>query len=224
MADLIELLKRFNRKERYFLIRQALDLPQKDFRLSDEFREKLGCQIDTTIPEDAFAAMDYHLDWIAAGLRAYRECIPMDKISCEIFSNQNENNMVKGNQQDVDFLIAFKRDGFYHLILMEAKGYAYWNKEQMHKKVKHLKAIFADSEVSYPNVKKHFCLLSGTQPSKSTTDGWTEYWPEWMTDSDERPHWLELSLLNYRLKVTRCNFEGKSSQDGKHFRIVNANP
>ena len=67
MIHLIELLESFNRKERYFLIRQAVG----GFKLSDEFRRELGNATGLAIPQDAFAAMDYHLDWLTAALHAY---------------------------------------------------------------------------------------------------------------------------------------------------------
>ena len=72
MPDLIEVLEQFNRKERFFLIGQALG--NEDFPLSKSFRKALGEEIGIDIPRGAFAAMDYHLDWIAASLRAYQAC------------------------------------------------------------------------------------------------------------------------------------------------------
>ena len=56
MSALIELLESFNRKERFFLIRQA----PGDFRLSDQFREELGKTVDVEIPADVFVVMDCH--------------------------------------------------------------------------------------------------------------------------------------------------------------------
>lgn len=61
-TDLISLLKYFNRKERFFLIGQALG--NKDFKISDEFRGVISKKIKVDIPPDAFAALDCHLDWI----------------------------------------------------------------------------------------------------------------------------------------------------------------
>ncbi len=55
MPDLIEILEQFNRKERFFLIGQALG--NEDFPLSKSFREDLGDAIGIDIPRGAFAAM-----------------------------------------------------------------------------------------------------------------------------------------------------------------------
>ena len=48
MPTLINLLERFNRKEGFFLIRQALG--KKDFSLADDFRTKLGSHLRVPIP------------------------------------------------------------------------------------------------------------------------------------------------------------------------------
>ena len=72
MSDLVELMESFNRKERFLLIRQALGT----FRLIDDFRTKLGRAIDLTIPQAAFIAIDYHLDWLAAALHAHKSRSP----------------------------------------------------------------------------------------------------------------------------------------------------
>ena len=59
-------LEEFNRKERFFLVGMALGNPE--FRLGEEFRERLAQKLSLQVPRDAFVAMDYHLDWLAASL------------------------------------------------------------------------------------------------------------------------------------------------------------
>ena len=66
MATLLEYLESFNRKERFFLVGEALGNPA--FRLSSDFRTRLGAVFGLAIPNDALVAMDYHLDWIYASL------------------------------------------------------------------------------------------------------------------------------------------------------------
>ena len=110
MPDLIEILEQFNRKERFFLIGQALG--NEDFPLSKSFREDLGDAIGIDIPRGAFAAMDYHLDWIAASLRAYQACREGEPMKVSLlgktFPNSGSDPVVTGTQQDTDLLIAFK--------------------------------------------------------------------------------------------------------------------
>ncbi len=64
MADLITLLRQLNRKERYYLVAQALGI--REFRLGDDFRGQLAAVVGREIPQDAFVAMDYHLNWLHA--------------------------------------------------------------------------------------------------------------------------------------------------------------
>ncbi len=58
MSDLITHLKPFNRKERYWLLHEALR--DDTFRLGGEFREKLGKLLCMQIPGDAYVAMLNH--------------------------------------------------------------------------------------------------------------------------------------------------------------------
>ena len=60
MMTLIERLESFNRKERFFLIGDALG--NQSFQLSDDFRTRLGTAFGIQPPSNTFVAMDYHLD------------------------------------------------------------------------------------------------------------------------------------------------------------------
>ena len=207
MSDLIELLSRFNRKERFYLIGQALG--NREFSLSEGFRGKLidgpnGVGIE--IPRDAFVAMDYHLDWIAASLFS---CFKADATNARVFCNRNK--VVTGTQQDIDLLIAFKAGETYHLILLEAKGYSPWDNRQMREKAERLEKIFGPDGKEYqPKVKPYFFLMSSSLPERLEEDEW----PSWI-----RGHWRKLTLEYPKLKVTRCDSSGKSLATGDHFLI-----
>ena len=164
MPDLIDLLSRFNRKERFFLIRQALghEWGAKGFTLSPGFRGSLRDAIDAIkveVPDTAVAWMDYHLDWIAASLWAYQHpelaCSPIPK----------SENVATGTQQDIDLLIAFKAGDGYCLVLLEAKGYDAWSNQQLAEKAQRLKEIFGREGTKYRSVKPYFCLTSSGEPS-----------------------------------------------------------
>lgn len=68
-TSLLDLLQAFNRKERYYLLAAALGVPC--FTLADGFRKKLGALFGIEIPRDAYAAMEYHLDWLYAALALF---------------------------------------------------------------------------------------------------------------------------------------------------------
>ena len=213
MPDLIDLLSRFNRKERFFLVRQALGTKggTNGFSLDPCFREKLGKAISVEVPDTALAWMDYHLDWIAASLRAHREPGYLDTV----FPNPGQ-RVVTGTQRDIDLLIAFKTGDDYHLILLEAKGDEAWNNDQLAAKSKRLKKIFGPAGAEQPNVTPYFCLTSPRKPERLKT----EDWPAWMRrDGTDPYYWLKLDLPSPRLHVTRCNSGGKSSKEGNYFCI-----
>ena len=213
MTDLIDLLSCFNRKERFFLVRQALGTKggTGGFTLDPCFREKLGKAICVEVPDTALAWMDYHLDWIAASLWAYRKPGCLDTI----FPNPYQ-RVVTGTQRDIDLLIAFKTGDDHYLVLLEAKGYDDWNNRQLAKKSRQLKEIFGPHGDKHPNVKPYFCLSSPEQ-SKNLK---IEDWPAWMRrDGTDPYYWLKLDLPSPRLHVTRCNSGGKSSKGGNYFCI-----
>ncbi|MCY3639147.1 MAG: hypothetical protein OXG80_08660 [Chloroflexi bacterium] len=182
-TDLIELLSRFNRKERFFLVGNALG--KKDFSLSCGFRKRLqhAVGLDECIPAHAFVAMDYHLDWIAAALTVFAEG------DNKVFANDEK--LIMGNQEDVDFLVCFKdEESIYNLILLEAKGYGAWDSKQMKSKMKRLRRIFGDKEDCITGVKSIFCLTSPSPPKGLKYEDWTK----WCKPDNGLPYWLELPL------------------------------
>src|SRR5581483_7130104 len=97
--DAIDYLQRFNRKERFFLVGAALG--NSGFSLSADFRASVGAALDLQIPDDAFVAMDYHLDWIYASLvLANRDG------DCGPYANSDR--LIRAQQADTDLLVAYR--------------------------------------------------------------------------------------------------------------------
>ena len=203
MPDLIELLESFNRKERHFLVAQTLG----SFELSDHFRRELGQAVGIRIPAGAYAAMDYHLDWLAAALVAFHS-----EGSRKPFGNSDHE--IRGNQEDVDLLVAFKAGDKYHILLVEAKGDTPWSNEQMLSKSCRLKGIFGDKENNYQGVAPHYCLMSPRRPQRLDTS----QWPDWMKRNGQYI-WMKLHFPGKRSRVVRCTSDGADSANGTHFRI-----
>ena len=208
IAGLIELLESFNRKERFFLISQAVG----EFQLDDDFRRELGKAINVDVPHDAFTAMDYHLEWLTAALYAY-ECGDAGRI----FDNPLQ-QVIKGNQEDTDLLVAFEGSGDWHVVLIEAKGATGWTNAQMQSKASRLGQIFGSEGDRHPGVVPHFCLVSPRPPKQLRVSEW----PRWMCNNDGSHIWLPLKFPERRRTVTRCDAAGKRSAEGSHFRIVPA--
>ena len=197
MSDLIEILESFNRKERYFLIAQALGKPK--FELAPDFRKELGAAICVDIPEDpakVFVAMDYHLNWIHASLVLARHSTTITRMQ------HLKNGAIEKNQEDVDLLVAFHSGDKFRLVLVEAKafdaeGYASWSNSQMESKVNRLRLIFDDKGDKYKDVVPHYCLTSHNKPRRLNLSSW----PEWMKPNEGCPLWLKLCLPPERLVV-----------------------
>ena len=204
LTDLIKILDSFNRKERFFLIREASG--EEAFRLSEDYREKLAEAICVDkLPCGAFVAMDYHLDWLHASLYlAYDE--PGEKGPfC------NDIGVSTGTQQDTDLLIVFESEGVYHLILVEAKAYSSWDNDQLKRKAERLGRIFGNDGKQYrPDVIPYFIITSPSKPQKLKTEGW----PKWMSDY----RWIELGVPERR-KVTGCDQNCKPTDKRPYFKI-----
>ena len=152
MDDLIDILESFNRKERFFLISHALNGRRENpaFTLSESFRQELAKAVGLDrqgieIPACAFAAMDYHLDWVAASVAVMDREQSLDGV----FPNPGQ-KLVEGGPKDIDLLVAFGYLGKYHLMFVGAKAYGNWDNDQMSGKAARLKLIFGDDGGNIP--------------------------------------------------------------------------
>ena len=207
MTTVIEYLESFNRKERFFLVGAALG--NKQFQLGAAFRERVGAEFGPDIPEDAFVAMDYHLDWIQASVYLPRE----GSSGAQVYSNAA--GLIMGNQEDVDLIVAFVASGTTHLIMLEAKAYGSWDNKQMSSKADRLYRIFGSDGDAVLEVVPHYGLISPRRPERLETDRW----PRWMLSPSGTPAWLELSLPPGRRRLTRCDAAGNPAQDGGYFKV-----
>ena len=207
MPRTINLLESFNRKERFFLIGQALGNPE--FQLSGAFRDGLSEAFGLQIPENALVFMDYHLDWVNASL--YLAIPEVDEAAV----HSNDEALISGNQEDIDLLVAFERGDVTYLLLIEAKAESGWTNRQMDSKSRRLENIFGADGNKYPHVEPHFCLISPRKPQQLKSQSW----PDWMVKNG-RPIWMELDVPEGRRRAIRCYEDGVSSAEGGFFRIV----
>jgi hypothetical protein len=164
---------------------------------------RLGATFDdlteTTIPESAWWAIDYHLDWLAAAvIRFLKETPPYERKPSGIYAAEK---LVTGTQEDVDLIVAFGTT----VILVEAKGDTAWSAGQFGSKVQRIGAIQA---IAGDLVRLHHVLLSPRSTSLAGANA-TVPWIS-MACPDAENLW----------RVMRCDLAGKPSRDGRHFRIV----
>ena len=212
MSRVIQYLKQFNRKERFILLTHVLrGDPQAEgvFLLNDSFKRELGDELGVEIPDDAFVAMDYHLDWLQMALYlGVRSC------STERGPIPNSNpRLFEANQRDIDLLIAFEETGpnRIHIIMIEAKADSPWENDQLEKKAARLKAIF-DKKQGGMEVVPYFVMMS-PRPPPARID--TISWPAFVMRS--RRHWLELPLCNGLRRVHRRKADGNEGEVGNLF-------
>ena len=209
MSQFIDRLREFNSKERFFLVGQILGNPA--FVPSVAFRKQLGKELDLQIPENAFAAMDYHLDWIYASLFIVND--PPTK------RYQNEDNIIKAQQEDIDFLIAYDEGNTTHIILIEAKGVTGWTNKQMKSKAKRLREIFGEDGRRWENVQPHFILMSPSYPQRLDTLSW----PQWMLrpiKNGRQVAWTKLGVPDYLRVVCRCDQFGREDKTGGFWKVT----
>lgn len=197
-------LRRFNRKERYHLIKTALSIPE--FKLGECFMGRLRECLGLQVPVDAFVAMDYHLDWVYASL--FLACRGVDG---GVFPRSKDK--ITATQEDIDLLIAYGEDNVCHLLFLEAKGVGGFTNEQLNSKAKRLKTIF---EEDWPSVKPHFALISRKEPDQNRLN--REEWPKWM-HCKGKPNWVKLDWPDNSVSVSRSDKEGKRLATGKFWKI-----
>jgi hypothetical protein len=168
MSLLVQALDRFNRKERYCLLSEALGRPPElenaireigdpFIPLSTTFRAKLQKEFNLTseIPERSWWAFDYHLDWLFAVLwlapnyeRAEELIVPPPD---EIKANVNDDGRFTFNNEDCDFIVAFDST----IILIEAKIEP-WANDQFKRKARRLRKI-SRTELDAKRYQSLFC-------------------------------------------------------------------
>ncbi len=164
MSELTDILDRFNRKERNLLVRDALGhSPSKALSLDHNFRKRIGTELGgLEIPNDAWWATDYHLNWIAGALALWRrgeQAIGTAQIN--LLSENPVRYLVERSQEDADLLIAFDTT----LILVEVKAFGYFTNKQIDSKLQRWHLLKRQSELPGFKVTFRFILMSRTKPN-----------------------------------------------------------
>ena len=207
MGSVLRHLQDFNRKERFYLIGMALG--NQKFGLSESFRMTLGDVLNVRIPEDAFAAMDYHLDWLAASL--YLAANPGASAPYKL-----DRRLITGTQEDIDFLVAYESDNWCHVIMLEAKGVTGFTNRQFRSKVDRLVAMSEALGWERAKAIPHFALISPRKPQQLKYD----CCPPWMLGPDAKVAWICLPLPEILKKVVRCDRGGIASLQGDRWKVI----
>ena len=205
-----ELLEKFNRKERFFLL--GWSLGNRRFRASSTFLRSISSLLGIEIPSKAFVAMDYHLSWLYASV-----FLSSSKAGDRgVYSNKQQ--LVTGTQEDVDLLIAFRKGRANHVVMLEAKGATGWTNKQARSKARRLSSIFGRDGKRWPSIRPHYVLASPRTPQQLDMSAW----PNWMKRPDGSPYWIEMQMPGDLIKTTRCDKTGSADGKGSYWMVSEA--
>lgn len=204
-SPLVNALSRFNRKERFWLLSDAIGVPF--LSLSPLFLDKLQQELNASIPADAWWAFDYHIDWLHAALHFS----PKFDLLSEPAPKPNAEKCIQGTQEDVDLIVAFEKT----IIFVEAKLSTSWSTAQLERKLKRLRSLPAG------DYQRYFVLTSPTRPKRLDTSKW----PEWsLKPAASTPTFYHIPLRSGvegvdSLVVSRCLSDNTKSENGDHWNI-----
>jgi hypothetical protein len=177
-------------------------LGNREFKLDSLFRRELSEKFGVAIPDNAFVAMDYHLNWVYAAAALSFGNPVRDRVY------ENKGMVIDGTQEDVDLLVTFEdASGLTHLIMLEAKGVIAFNNSQFQHKIKRFKSIFGENGDRWPKVKPYFGLVSPREPKGLRY----ELCPSWLKVGDKIP-WFKMSIPEDRLTLFGCDEQGRPNE------------
>lgn len=206
--SLTQCLEIFNRKERYWLIRNCcgngadLSLPLSDEiieKLKKEFKELLNADLN-----NAWWAMDYHIDWLIAALTRY------NGQNEEKRTTQNINYKISGTQEDFDFIICTENT----LIFIEAKLSSGWDRNQLDSKIKRLNGM----KELFQSTKQYFVLLSPEFQNIESTKNYVSNELKFMQTSHICLDTPPITDGSRFLKVIRCDENCTAAKDGAYWK------
>ena len=190
------------------MLRHALGLSRGELELGQGFRRELTRCIGYAVPESAYVAIDYRLDWLAMAL--YIDCYGWP---CEPVANTG---LVQGTQDDVDLLVQFaeRGDEAPHIALIECRGDGSWSNAQLWPKIARMMRLF-----ECRRAKPHFVLVSAARPRRVNT----EHWPTWAkSEKGDEPLWFPAPRALERNRPVLCDPQGAQNVFGNYVRVVTA--
>ena len=212
---LSEALASFNRKERYWLIRNVLGTKAEE--LDEGFRNRLGATLGINIPQAAWWAMDYHLNWLVGALHRYCHQDAVTRVQ----TNDAAQELVQGNQEDIDLIIAFDRT----LIFVEAKGDTSWLSGQMSSKAVRLNALFDRFDIDACGLQVHLVLTS-PKPAPGLSQAEQKLWSPKLLGINGTLAWIQMEMGDTNSaegfwNIVRCkDDQGTIGQSGEYWKLL----
>lgn len=204
VSSFVDSLRAFDSHERGILLQWAMGA---DFALSSRLRTDLGRALRLDVPDRAFVAMDYTLDWL------YAATLQFTSPDAQMPLPWPADGMLRASIEDIDLVVAWQ-DERPRLVLLEAKGFTGWTNKQLLSKVTRLGAIF--DERLRAAIDVHLVLV-GPKYSHGVD---TSSWPLWLLN-EKRYHFLTIPSPGDRFAVQRCLADGSATKNGwTHWQVV----
>lgn len=213
MRSLLDALSAFNRRERHILVGWVLD--RLSFQLGHEFRDELRRVIGVPVPADAFAAMDYNLNWLCSALMSSEGQIDVGRPPHQF---DPDDGIDFGDNSDTDLVVAFAHGTKTHIVLLEAKGFTKWDPAQIKRKAERLRLIFGDSGARFSNVTPYWVFVSPKPISELAQ--WPKSLVSWMLDGEGKPRHLPLPQpSSHKYALLRCDQLGQPAENAGYWTI-----
>ena len=206
MDELATWLKRFNAKERMWVIENAIG----PTALSAEFCTRISNALDLAEPIEptAWWSIDYHIDWLFAALRC-RE-LGASWAEADRFLVEENRGQYTYRIEDIDLVVC----NGHRVFLIEAKAYGAWGSKQIESKMRRLAPLAELGESQ--GIEVFFVLMSPRPPQKLTYEEWR---PGWLKNGS--PAWIPLEApLKRGLVINRCDEGGRLSGGGRFYKIA----
>jgi hypothetical protein len=196
---LIQYLYDFDCHERSYVLRDLTG----ECGVSADYKDRITDFLKIPKSKAEFWGIDYSIDWLYAAL-----FLSQTEPTGSIYDNVG--NIIRGNNEDVDILLALRTEDEIHLVMVEAKVEKPFSKSQLISKVRRLEMIFGASGKRFPHICPHWLLASPYRSRRISTKDW----PNWMTNASDEYLWYEIRKNFHSMKVTRCDSKGTPCKEG----------
>jgi hypothetical protein len=202
----LENLRRLHRDERSFLNVFVTGVP---LALGESFRAEVQSKLGIELPEDVFIAFDYQISGIYAAA-AMLEQPPIVHAS--------GGGIERGNQEQIDLLLAWEAGEAVELLIIEAEGISGWSGKRLLSRALWLGEVFGydSGSANIPYLRPHFAIAS---PARPPADLPTLEWPAWAVDEVGAPAWLKLPVPDDLLRVVKTDRGGRPLATGGHWLV-----
>lgn len=196
---LVQYLYDFDCHERTYVLRDLTG----ECGISEAYKSRVTDLLKIPSCRVEFWGIDYLIDWLYAAL-----LLSQIQPTGDVYDNAA--NVIRGNNEDVDILLALRAKDEIHLVMVEVKVEMPFSRSQLTSKVKRLGTLFGVDGKRYPHIHPYLLLASPYRSRRIST----KHWPKWMTSVGGEYLWYEMRKNFHSMKITRCDSSGSPRKNG----------